>query len=225
MTDELLKSKLEQYDGWYRAGMVPHSAKVIPVRRALAAKQWVLPTQQIKEILRNARSFALRDCVCRTYYRRCSKPLHVCLSINDMADRFCEAGEAERISLDDVDRVLQVADEHGLVHLSVYNPEQFIWGLCSCCSCCCYQLQVLRRYGRRDLVVHSDYIAVVDRELCTDCGLCAERCQFGARLKQGGGVVYLPENCWGCGLCVTSCPQGAVRLERRPWPGGRSVEG
>lgn len=219
MSDEFLKGRLAQYHEWLMTGKIPHSAKVIPVREAFAPEQWVIPTQQALELIRNARSFALRDCVCRTHYGRCDNPRHVCLSINDVSDQFVAAGEAHRITLAEAGQALKVANQAGLVHLSVYNPQQYVWGLCSCCTCCCYQLQLLLKHGRRDLVVHSDYIAAVDEALCDGCGACLERCHFGARARdEGGRVAFVAENCWGCGLCVTTCPQGAVRLERRGRP-------
>lgn len=216
MGDQFLDGKMAQYDEWMRSGRIPHSAGVIPVGLAFSPEQWILPTQQAREILRNSRSFALRDCVCRSHYQRCSSPLSVCLSINDMADRFCASGVARRLTLSDADDILAVANQAGLVHLAVYNPDQYIWGLCSCCSCCCYQLQILFQYGRHDLVVHSDYIAVSDPDQCTGCGLCVERCLFSARSRGDDGIAFQPERCYGCGLCVTTCPERALRLELRP---------
>ena len=50
--------------------------------------------------------------------------------------------------------------------------------------------------------------AVIDQELCTQCGLCQEECRFQAiqdyRVK--------PFLCEGCGLCGRLCPEGAVSM-------------
>ena len=64
--DSFLGERLARYDRWVSEGRIPFSSKVIPVRESLAAQQWVLPTEQAVELVRNARSFALADCACRT---------------------------------------------------------------------------------------------------------------------------------------------------------------
>ena len=62
----------------------------------------------------------------------------------------------------------------------------------------------------------SGHEAVIRREKCTGCGLCAELCRFGA-------VKLLPDNqyrvdpvaCEGCGVCVRFCPAGAIAFPER----------
>ena len=62
----------------------------------------------------------------------------------------------------------------------------------------------------------SGHEAVILREKCTGCGLCAELCRFGA-------VKLLPDNryrvdpvaCEGCGVCVRFCPAGAIAFPER----------
>lgn len=214
-TDQHLIEILKKYDGWMREGKIPYAGKILPVREAFRIGQWILPTQQAIEILRNARSFALADCTCRAHYRRCNHSMDTCLLINDMADTFLEAGKAHRLSLAEAEAVLRKANAEGLVHQTALNADQFIWAVCSCCDCCCYRLQFLRRFGREDLVVKSDYLAVTDETRCTDCGYCIPRCIFNARQLVDGKTVYHPERCYGCGLCVTVCPEEAIRLELR----------
>ncbi len=132
--DEWLEERLERYDGWIKEGKIPTSSKVIPIREALSAQQWVLPTQQVLEIIRNARSFALAPCGCRPRYKRCDNPVEVCLYLNDVADTMVKDGKARRVSLDEANERLKLANEHGLVHLTFYKPDQFIYALCSCCE-------------------------------------------------------------------------------------------
>ncbi|MFH1091756.1 MAG: 4Fe-4S binding protein [Pseudomonadota bacterium] len=55
--------------------------------------------------------------------------------------------------------------------------------------------------------------AVVDRELCQGCGLCAEVCLEEAMALNSTAEVD-PERCLGCGLCVQVCPEGAISLVR-----------
>ncbi|MBU7027196.1 MAG: 4Fe-4S binding protein, partial [Theionarchaea archaeon] len=53
------------------------------------------------------------------------------------------------------------------------------------------------------------------KSVCNDCGLCIERCQFGAWEFDEDDVVFNIDHCFGCGLCVSSCPAGAVSLVKR----------
>jgi len=54
-------------------------------------------------------------------------------------------------------------------------------------------------------------VAVLDEELCVQCGKCEEYCRFGAIEKQ----VIDPVLCEGCGVCVYVCPMAAIELEKR----------
>ena len=213
--DAFLDERLDEYDEWLERQEIPFSAKVVPVGESFTARQWVLPTERVLEFLRNARSFALTDCICRTNYQRCDKPADICFLLNDAADRLVERGAGRRISLEQAKEALVRANEHGLVHLTLYNPQQHPYAICSCCSCCCHDLQMLQLLGRKDLIAHSEYVAVTDDEACTQCGACVDRCPFEARRREDGRVIYDPTTCYGCGLCVTICPAGATSMHRR----------
>lgn len=212
--DTFLEERLTNYDKWLSEDKIDFSSKVIPISESLEAKQWVLPTEQVLGILENARSIALTNCVCRSHYRRCDSPVDVCLLMNDYGDKAVEKGLARHISYEEAADVLRTADEKGLVHLSLYRPEHELYALCSCCSCCCHDLQLLRTFGRSDLVAHSDYVAVTDIEACTHCGVCIERCIFGARQWKGDRMLYNADACYGCGLCVTTCAVKATVMKR-----------
>ena len=218
--DPYLEERLERYDRWLAEGRIPVSSRVIPVREALSTLQWVLPTEQVLEFLRNARSFAVTHCSCRTHYRsiediRCDHPTENCFLINDAADAQVAAGKARRLSLSEAEDVLRQANERGLVHLTVYNPHQSIYAICSCCACCCHDLHFLSIYGRTDMVARSEYVALTDADACVHCGDCVPRCVFGARTWENGEVVYDPEVCYGCGLCVSACSLEATTMVRR----------
>jgi hypothetical protein len=67
-----------------------------------------MPTEQVLEVLGAAESIALQDCVCRTHYKRCEKPLEVCLLLNGIGDKVVARGKARPISMDDAADVLRV---------------------------------------------------------------------------------------------------------------------
>ena len=210
--DDFLKTYLTKYDRWIEKGKISHSSKVIPVEQSLTARQWVLPNVQILDILKNAKSIALQKCVCRNHYSRCEKPLETCFVLNGLGDKLIEKGEARKVGLDEALEVLKKTDEHGLVHMSLHMPDHEVFAVCSCCSCCCHDIQLLKLTARKDLVAHSEYVAQTDMDECIRCGACVERCPFDARSLDEGTLHYNPQSCLGCGLCVSVCPVEATSM-------------
>jgi len=55
----------------------------------------------------------------------------------------------------------------------------------------------------------SGQVAFIDKEKCTECGLCQEVCRFGA-IKD---YVVDKISCEGCELCSQICPVGAITMQ------------
>ena len=55
----------------------------------------------------------------------------------------------------------------------------------------------------------SGQVAFIDKEKCTECGLCQELCRFGA-IKEDYLVDEI--SCEGCGLCSQVCPANAITM-------------
>ena len=213
--DAFLEKRLTKYDRWMVKGQISFSSRVIPVSESLDAKQWIMPTEQVLRVLEAADSIALQDCECRTHYKRCEKPLEVCLLLNTVGEKAVAQGNARHICFDEAAFVLKKANESGLVHMSLYMPDHEVFALCSCCSCCCHDLQIIKRTGRSDIMMRSDYVADTDFDSCIHCGDCEERCFFDARTIQHAELKIDPEKCVGCGLCVTTCPVEAISMQTR----------
>lgn len=49
--------------------------------------------------------------------------------------------------------------------------------------------------------------AVINKDKCTECGLCRELCRFNAISPD---FVVNPIDCEGCGVCVHFCPEDAI---------------
>lgn len=213
--DSFLYDRLVKYDQWLSKGQISFSSKVIPVSESFRPQQWALPTEQVMEIVRKARSVALQNCVCRTHYRRCDSPLEVCFLFNEVGDKLVAQGKARHVSLTEAAEILLKANQSGLIHLSLYMPHHQIFALCSCCSCCCHDLQIVKHFNRKDLMIRSEYVATTDSNGCIHCGECAKRCAVGARVFTDEKMNYNVIDCIGCGLCVTVCPVEATSMEIR----------
>jgi Pyruvate/2-oxoacid:ferredoxin oxidoreductase delta subunit len=212
---EFLDKTLAKYDGWQQKGQISNTSKVLPIGQSVSAKQWVMPTERVELVLKNARTYALANCRCRSLGKHCERPVETCFYLNDAADKAVEKGRARRVDLAEALKQTELANEAGLVPMTIFNPEQHVLALCHCCPCCCHDLQFMMQRGREELVAHSEYVAVQDDEACLHCGVCEERCHFKARTMQEDGLAYEADKCYGCGLCVTTCPSQAISLELR----------
>ena len=66
-------------------------------------------------------------------------------------------------------------------------------------------------------MLKSNYMAQIDEDLCTACGICAgERCQFDAITEEEAFYAVDPKQCVGCGVCVETCTAEAIALKLRP---------
>jgi MinD superfamily P-loop ATPase len=57
--------------------------------------------------------------------------------------------------------------------------------------------------------------ARIDPARCRDCGICADRCRFGAIVRRDDAWTVDALHCEGCGVCAYACPMGAISMEPR----------
>ncbi len=60
---------------------------------------------------------------------------------------------------------------------------------------------------------YSGKLAVIDYDLCTDCGICQEKCVYEAIDLIDGRYVIDEVSCEGCSVCFHLCPVDAIRME------------
>jgi heterodisulfide reductase subunit A len=61
----------------------------------------------------------------------------------------------------------------------------------------------------RGFVVPEAITPVVDDVACVKCGICEDKCPYGA-LRLGEKLEVIDALCKGCGTCVAACPTGAL---------------
>jgi len=216
--DHELAHLVEEYlaDGGAVGIMKPQPAlhRVVPAQRAVKS-EWILPYDDVREILLASKTFRLRNCICRVQQdhigRRCNFPLRTCLGFSSVER---PPGPYD-VSKEEALAFLDKAEEIGLVH-TVSNVMKGIGYVCNCCGCCCGILRGINDYGIENSVAHANYFAVIDPDECLGCGTCVRRCQVHAISIKDGVAVVDREQCIGCGLCVTGCPNNVAKLQRKP---------
>lgn len=197
--------------------------RVIPVEAAVEAEKEVATYDRVREMVRGYTDIAVADCICRVERgllgRECERPLETCLVFGPFATAYyVENGIGRRISVKECLEILDKAEEAALV-LYPSNSEDII-NICCCCSCCCNELRALKMHERPADQVLSTYMATIDPDLCTACGICLERCQMEALIEGEECVEVNAARCIGCGLCASTCPDDAVRMELKTNAGG-----
>jgi ferredoxin len=191
-------------------------AVTIPVNIRIENKQIALDLTRINQILMEAEKIAITDCICRATLQNCKYPRNTCISLNIKAEIDVRNGYAKYISREQAMSIVTETTKLGLVHLTLNPPnktDQFPSAICSCCPCCCHALQGLKLMNMKGLVKPSELVSTLDIEICNQCGICVERCQFGARvLNSDNNIIFKQDLCFGCGLCVISCPENSIEL-------------
>ena len=126
-------------------------------------------------------------------------------------------GGVNFMSPDEAKEWLTKWNKKGLVHLIMTFGGSYLGGICNCDYPDCSAIRRRLDYGFTEQCLKSHYVAVVDYDICNGCGVCVQRCQFGAlKFEVTTSKANIdPFRCFGCGLCETGCPRGAISLVDR----------
>lgn len=117
-------------------------------------------------------------------------------------------------------------NKKGMVHIIMTFGGSYVGGVCNCDYPDCGMIRNRMDYGIETGCLKSHWVAKIDYDKCTGCGICVQRCQFGAIKFE---VTMDKTNidmlrCFGCGLCETACPTEAIELlDRESMPGLKEV--
>jgi ferredoxin len=188
----------------------------LPIYEEIQLKNTVLNLDSVKRYLIKAEKIAVMDCSCRTKRKHCESPVDNCLTLNDAADKFVKKGFAREVSVGEALKIVEEAHEAGLVPMAYIRTDtpkpEGVNFICNCCSCCCGTFGVSLNLGKNIHLLKSIATTTTDDPRCTSCGICVDRCNFGARKVVEGKLKYDKDLCFGCGLCVSVCPSKAIFL-------------
>ena len=129
-----------------------------------------------------------------------------------------EVGVAEGLDL------LQEAQDRNLVQFGE-NVRERVNFICNCCGCCCEAMIVARKFGFLQPVHTTNFLPLIDEEVCNGCGKCVNACPVEAMSLVSANNPHRPKMkkarldadlCLGCGVCVGTCAQKGIHLESRP---------
>ncbi len=199
--------------------LTPSVHRVIPVEQAIPWQVEVLPYERASHYIEQARAWGVLNCICRVQKRligqACRHSVENCLVLSPRPGAFDHAGSIRALSKEEALAILVAAEQEGLVH-STSNIQEGVSYICNCCTCSCGVLRGVAELGVLGAVASSSFQAAVEDSLCTACGTCVSRCQFGAVVLEGAQAAVEARRCVGCGLCVSTCPSGAMQLGVRP---------
>jgi heterodisulfide reductase subunit A-like polyferredoxin len=183
----------------------------------------VAPYESVSQIVANAKSWGVIDCICRVQKDLigdpCEHPVDVCMTMSARPSAYDQNPMIKALTQEEAMETLHRAADAGLVH-SVSNSQEGVWYVCNCCTCSCGILRGMAEMGVANVVARSSYINVVDADLCNGCETCIDYCQFDA-LELGDDMVMTVSElrCVGCGVCVPKCDTEALSLVLREQPG------
>ena len=166
--------------------------RTVPVQKALDTTQNIAAFDDAVELLKSKSLIVVTDCICRKHKQiidaGCGKPMEACFMFGSMAQYYLDHDMGRQIPFDEAVQILTQAQEAGLVTqpATSQNPG----GMCNCCGDCCGVLSALNACPKPADLVFSNYQATVNRENCTGCEICIDRCQMNA--------VRLDETSYSC---------------------------
>mgnify|MGYP001036314628 FL=1 len=206
------------------------------VRKRITDKQkprhfgQVVPIEDVERILALTTSVVRLACICR--HVSTGKEQRYCFGVSmepnggGMAKLLGEIDASylvgphtaglESMSKTEALERMKESEAEGNCHTVWTFITPFLAGLCNCSLPSCYAMKTTVTH-RTPVFFRGEYVAAVDPERCTGCGLCVERCSFGAfrpRKKKDKAVVD-PRKCYGCGICRSACARGAIALADR----------
>ncbi len=194
--------------------------RITTAQQAFSQGAQIVPLEHADKVLELSSPIGLIACLCRKGKRAIderNEHEYTCMGMGVGMlkwERWPERykGGVSFVNVDEAKEWNHEMDRRGFVHILMLFGAPFIGGFCQCDYPECGALKNALDFGIGCLKSH--YIAMVDYDKCNGCGICVQRCQWGA-LKfevttQKANIDVF--KCYGCGLCETGCPRRAIKL-------------
>jgi Pyruvate/2-oxoacid:ferredoxin oxidoreductase delta subunit len=199
------------------------SIRIIPVEKTMTVpEEFVLPSQSVEDIIQKFDDIAVGYCFCRQRRTLLGEPCKTeaptlnCFTFGKSARFTVAQGFAKPVTREQALSIMKEAEDAGLVHKAFHpgsrenSPETSI---CNCCKDCCDTMNLWRN-GTTPLVNSTYHLSVIDKDACTGCGACVERCPTDAIAINDQGIARVDtSSCFGCGVCSRFCPEDAISLK------------
>ena len=214
---ELFEEYLPYY-GLAMASVKTGQLRRIPIGSAIQTKTAVAPYNNVRELIKGKDFICVQQCICRKEQallgNPCDYPKETCIGFGDFGRFYVDNGMGRQIAPDEALKILDMAEEAGLV-VSPTNAQNIDF-ICLCCSCCCPGLRFGKMAPRPADAMDAHYVSVINAENCTACGTCADRCPMDAVSLDNDVAEIIDGRCIGCGVCIPTCPEDAISLEEKP---------
>jgi len=195
--------------------------RVISVDRKINVRNAVHTYDQVATYIDKYDPICVGTCYCRHAAKLRGEdvhgmPMEVCMWFGKRGEYAAERLGGRKVSKEEAMKILDKAEEAGLVHMSRNTTEEIDF-LCNCDRWNCTVIQGVLKRPKPGLIFNSGFQPQFDEAKCNACEVCLDRCPAAA-LKMGDGnvpVVNL-DRCFGCATCAAGCEQEAIVMEPKP---------
>jgi len=195
--------------------------RVISVDRKISVRNAVHTYDQVATYIDKYNPVCVGTCFCRQAAKLRGEDIHgmpveTCMWFGKRGEFAAERLGGRKVSKEEAMRILDKAEEAGLVHMSRNTTDEIDF-LCNCDRWHCNEIKGVLRQPKPGLVFNSGFKPQFDPGKCNACEICVDRCPPSA-LKMGEEnvpVVNL-DRCFGCAVCAAGCEQEAIVMEPKP---------
>ena len=201
-------------------------SRTLVINEATPVGSQVMEHDSLKQIIKDASLVTTVPCPCRLQAQIAGKrptdcpagEQSFCMQTGKMAEAVAKRGIATVLSTEEALKRIDEAAAAGLVHNvtdvsdDYQKASEIGMSICNCCPCCCILMYSVYK-GFPEILGKSGFSPALDKDACTSCGTCEERCPFYA-IKMDDFPEFDMEKCLGCGNCVVVCPENAIVMEK-----------
>ena len=250
--EEVFKIFTEEYEKYFNKGLIStNSNSAYPMMRVFVdqeviedtvgrgkgklvdvnqevemVKNDILPFEQAKLYIEQARRISVMDCACRIHMKFHNEgvpvneyPINVCMNFNTWADYDIEQGFGRELTKEEALKTLTAAAKAGLVHTTQNITEKSMF-ICNCDRDCCVMLRGIRQFNNPNTVACSNFLPEYERDDCVFCEKCTELCpMYAIKLideeSENNRIEINIDRCIGCGVCAFNCQNEAITMVKK----------